>query len=200
MDLPRYEPGGTYAVSGRLLNDIGDAIRANRLLEAAGYLVDRSPQGQRLRLGAALAAPASWDIVSAPTETTTHALYLPAAYRYAAAPGLPVAVPIAGGAFTPQAAHWLVARVETLGSAEIEIVTVADGSMDKVWHFTGSADEFDRADLPLYRFFGSADDGRFQVAPDVWAERFVAPGPRRLVFPLVQVPSTTRWRTVPDLL
>lgn len=111
-------------------------------------------------------------------------------------------IAITGNAFTPEAGRWLVAKITSLTAPAIDLEMVAGSWTDypSAYEFTGGSYDFGTARLPLYRFHATADEGRKQIGRDLYAEKLVGAGPLRLIFPLVNVPSTTHFRTVPALI
>ena len=47
-DLPKFEDGKTYVLTGKTLNQIMAAIRANSILQVDGMNIARTPDGIRL--------------------------------------------------------------------------------------------------------------------------------------------------------
>jgi len=111
-------------------------------------------------------------------------------------------LPVTGSPFTPAAGEWLILKISALPITSMEIEQVATWpGFANVWEFDGS-NEFKTAYIPLYRFHAEQDEfaTRREIAPGVFAERIIRDGTARLFYTLVQVPESTHFRSVPDLL
>jgi hypothetical protein len=109
---------------------------------------------------------------------------------------------VESGSFTPASNNWVILKISTLPvtTMQIEMVDSWPG-FPNVWEFDAD-DEFKTARIPLYRFHAEQDEfsTRLPIGPQVFAERIIRDGTARLFYPLAQVPETTHFRTVPDLL
>lgn len=155
----------------------------------------------------AATALSRWDIVGVDDEEEegTHRLHAPLVFWRRTDVTETVAISTDADTFTPVADRYLVAKIDSLTEPEIELEVLATWTgYESAYEFSGSPPTFVAARIPLWKFYadegtGIGAEARVPIG-DLWGEKLVHDGPLRLFFPLIVVPSTTHFRTVPDLV
>lgn len=208
LDPPALDPDWSNPESRNQHDSLSEVRSAlmeiNQLIDGLDRRTITLPDGEVVeilgRSAGSESAARRWDLVTEPAVAAgSHRLSDPLVLWRDS--DVTERITITGNSFTPDADQWLVAKIESLSAPAIAL-EVIDGSWTdypSAYEFDGS-NVFQAARLPLWRFYGVDGDGRIEVADGVFGEKLVADAPLRLVFPLVNVPSTTHFRTVPALL